>query len=202
MAVEVTLPELSDEEHATVNHWHFKEGEKVNEGDDLVELQTDRALINIPSPVSGVILEILVEEGDVAEFGEALEHFQFRVERTRLMVPSRAWLYLSEERELKYWLGYHTFHLAERWTDELKKICQNEHVALAYDSSSVLSRGGWFFWHLSKKFFDGEMAARREFDSLLHRLEYLGVVATPNDILRAVCFDSNPLLDHRWLPNQ
>jgi pyruvate/2-oxoglutarate dehydrogenase complex dihydrolipoamide acyltransferase (E2) component len=73
MAVEVTLPEIGEDiEHATVNLWHFKEGEKINEGDDLVELQTDSAIINIPSPTTGVLLEILVEEGDIAEIGEAL----------------------------------------------------------------------------------------------------------------------------------
>ena len=73
MAVEVTLPELSDDiEHATVNFWHFKEGDKINEGDDLVELQTDRNLIQITAPVTGVLLELLVEEGDIVEVGEAL----------------------------------------------------------------------------------------------------------------------------------
>jgi pyruvate dehydrogenase E2 component (dihydrolipoamide acetyltransferase) len=73
MAVEVTLPDLGEDiEHATVNFWHFKEGDKINEGDDLVELQTDRAVVNIPSPVNGVILEVLVEEGDIVEVGEAL----------------------------------------------------------------------------------------------------------------------------------
>jgi len=73
MAVEVTLPEIGEDiEHATVSVWHYKEGDKVNEGDDLVELQTDRALIHIPSPATGVLLELLVEEGDLAEVGEAL----------------------------------------------------------------------------------------------------------------------------------
>lgn len=73
MAVEVILPELGDDtENATVNFWHYKEGDKVNEGDDLVELQTDNAVIHIPCPATGVLLEVLVEEGDIAEVGEAL----------------------------------------------------------------------------------------------------------------------------------
>ncbi len=73
MAVEVTLPDLGEDiEHATVSTWHYKEGDKINEGDDLVELQTDRALIHIPAPATGVLLELLVEEGDLVEVGEAL----------------------------------------------------------------------------------------------------------------------------------
>ena len=73
MAVEVILPDLGEEiEHATVNSWHFKEGDKVNEGDDLVELSTDDAVVHIPSPANGVLLELLVEEGDIVEVGEAL----------------------------------------------------------------------------------------------------------------------------------
>lgn len=73
MAIEVILPDLSDDtEHATVNYWHYKEGDKVNEGDDLVELHTDSAIIHIPAPVNGVLLEILVEDGDIVEVGEAL----------------------------------------------------------------------------------------------------------------------------------
>jgi 2-oxoglutarate dehydrogenase E2 component (dihydrolipoamide succinyltransferase) len=73
MAVEVTLPELGEDiEYVTVIYWHFKIADKVNEGDDLVELSTDKMVFNVPAPVSGVLLEILVEEGDTVEVGEAL----------------------------------------------------------------------------------------------------------------------------------
>lgn len=73
MAIEVSLPELGeDTEYATVTYWHFKEGDKVIEGDDLVQLSTEKAVFNVPVPVNGVLLEILVEEGDIVEVGEAL----------------------------------------------------------------------------------------------------------------------------------
>lgn len=73
MAVEVSLPELGEDiEYVTVTYWHYKVGDKVSEGDDLVEISTDKAVFNVPSPASGVVLEILVEEGDMAEVGEAL----------------------------------------------------------------------------------------------------------------------------------
>lgn len=69
----VALPELGEGiEKATVSYWYFKEGEKVNEKDDLVELTTDKATFNLPSPCSGTLLEILFHEGDAVNVGEVL----------------------------------------------------------------------------------------------------------------------------------
>ncbi len=71
--VKVFLPELGkDINKATVSFWYFKEGQKVNEKDDLVELTTDKAAFNLPSPASGVITEILFHEGDTVKVGEVL----------------------------------------------------------------------------------------------------------------------------------
>ncbi len=71
--VKVFLPELGkDITGATISFWFFKEGQKVNEKDDLVELTTDKAAFNLPSPASGVIKEILFHEGDTVKVGEVL----------------------------------------------------------------------------------------------------------------------------------
>ncbi len=73
MATEIVLPELGGEiESVIIKRWNFNEGDRVNEGDDLVELSLNQGVFNLPSPVNGVILEILVEEGDEVEIGEAL----------------------------------------------------------------------------------------------------------------------------------
>lgn len=70
---DVHLPELGEGiDKATVSYWYFKEGEKVNEKDDLVELTTDKATFNLPSPCSGTLTEILVHEGDTINVGEVL----------------------------------------------------------------------------------------------------------------------------------
>ena len=69
----VMLPELGEGiEKATVSYWYFKEGEKVTEKDDLVELTTDKATFNLPSPCSGLLSEIFFREGDTVNVGEAL----------------------------------------------------------------------------------------------------------------------------------
>lgn len=69
----VVLPELGEGiEKATVSYWYFNEGEKVNIKDDLVELTTDKATFNLPSPASGTLTEILIPIGEVAQVGETL----------------------------------------------------------------------------------------------------------------------------------
>lgn len=69
----VVLPELGEGiTKAIVSYWYFKTGEKVAEKDDLVELATDKATFNLPSPCSGILSEIFFSEGDNANVGEVL----------------------------------------------------------------------------------------------------------------------------------
>jgi len=71
--VKVILPQLSEGVNkATVSYWYFKVGEKVNEKDDLVELATDKATFNLPSPFTGMLSEIFFQEGDNVNVGEVL----------------------------------------------------------------------------------------------------------------------------------
>ena len=70
---QVILPELGEQvKKATVTFWYFKVGDTVKENDDLVEMTTDKAAFNVPSPYAGILKEILVNEGDVVQAGTAL----------------------------------------------------------------------------------------------------------------------------------
>ena len=70
---QVTLPELGEGiEGANVTFWFFKEGDTVKEKEDLVELATDKASFNLPSPCAGVLAQILKKEGDKVLIGETL----------------------------------------------------------------------------------------------------------------------------------
>jgi pyruvate dehydrogenase E2 component (dihydrolipoamide acetyltransferase) len=69
----VILPELGEGvDKATVSYWYYKEGERVSEKDDLVELTTDKATFNLPSPSTGTVTEIFFHEGDSVNVGETL----------------------------------------------------------------------------------------------------------------------------------
>ena len=70
---QVILPELGEGiEGANITYWYFKEGDTIKEKDDLVELATDKAAFNLPSPYSGTIVQILRKEGDIVKVGEVL----------------------------------------------------------------------------------------------------------------------------------
>jgi pyruvate/2-oxoglutarate dehydrogenase complex dihydrolipoamide acyltransferase (E2) component len=74
MVVQVKLPELGAEagDEATVSYWIAQEGDEVSEGDDLVEMLTDKANFNVPAPCTGKIVKICVPENEVAKVGDLL----------------------------------------------------------------------------------------------------------------------------------
>lgn len=57
---------------ATVIEWLFKEGDAVNEDDSVVEIATDKVDSDVPTPVSGKIVKILVQKDEVAKVGEPM----------------------------------------------------------------------------------------------------------------------------------
>jgi len=69
----IVLPQLSEGvQKAAVSYWYFKIGDKVNVQDDLVELTTDKATFNLPSPASGILTEISASEGATVNVGDTL----------------------------------------------------------------------------------------------------------------------------------
>jgi len=74
MRVEVKVPELggSDVTEADVSFWYYDEGEEVDEGEDLVEILTDKAAFNISAPASGTLAEVNAGEGETVKVGQVL----------------------------------------------------------------------------------------------------------------------------------
>ena len=73
MARELKLPDLGEGlTEGEVARWLVQEGAEVHEDDPLVEIQTDKATVEIPSPYEGTVLRILVAEGEVAPVGAVL----------------------------------------------------------------------------------------------------------------------------------
>ncbi|MCU0665839.1 MAG: hypothetical protein MUF05_01925 [Candidatus Omnitrophica bacterium] len=71
--IEVKLPELGEGiKQATVSYWFFQEGQAVKEKEELVELTTDKATFNLPSPASGVLKQVLIKEGETIAIGTVL----------------------------------------------------------------------------------------------------------------------------------
>lgn len=76
MAFQFRLPDIGEGIHeGEILKWFVKSGDKVDEDDVLCEVQNDKAVVEIPSPVAGTVEEVLVEEGTVATVGQILITF-------------------------------------------------------------------------------------------------------------------------------
>lgn len=76
MAFQFRLPDIGEGIHeGEIVKWFVKPGDEVQEDDVLCEVQNDKAVVEIPSPVKGKVEEILVEEGTVATVGQVLITF-------------------------------------------------------------------------------------------------------------------------------
>ena len=67
---------------ATVIEWLFREGDFVAEDDSVVEIATDKVDSDVPTPVSGKIVKILVEKDEVAKVGEPIAILEIQGEET------------------------------------------------------------------------------------------------------------------------
>jgi pyruvate/2-oxoglutarate dehydrogenase complex dihydrolipoamide acyltransferase (E2) component len=73
MAYELKLPDLGEGlTEGEIARWLVSEGQEVAEDDPLVEIQTDKTTVEIPSPAAGKVSQILVEEGKVVPVGTVL----------------------------------------------------------------------------------------------------------------------------------
>ncbi|MFU0788718.1 2-oxoglutarate dehydrogenase complex dihydrolipoyllysine-residue succinyltransferase [Virgibacillus proomii] len=70
---EIKIPELAESiTEGTIAEWLVKEGDKVEKGDPVVELETDKVNVEVNSEYSGVITEIIQVEGEDVEVGDVI----------------------------------------------------------------------------------------------------------------------------------
>src|SRR5437667_84383 len=73
MATQVVMPKLSPTmEEGQLSRWLKKEGDKVSMGEPLAEIDTDKATMEMQSLANGVLLKILVNEGESAPLGDPI----------------------------------------------------------------------------------------------------------------------------------
>jgi pyruvate dehydrogenase E2 component (dihydrolipoamide acetyltransferase) len=73
MAYEFKLPDLGEGlTEGEIARWLVSEGDEIGEDDPLVEIQTDKTTVEIPSPAAGTVARILVPEGEVVPVGTVL----------------------------------------------------------------------------------------------------------------------------------
>ncbi|MGZ8238362.1 MAG: biotin/lipoyl-containing protein, partial [Methylobacter sp.] len=73
MSIEVLVPNLPESvSDATLITWHKQPGDTVTKNENLVDLETDKVVLEVPAPESGVLSKILKEDGAVVVGGEIL----------------------------------------------------------------------------------------------------------------------------------
>jgi len=77
MSIEIKVPQLPESvSDATLIAWHRKIGESVARDENLVDLETDKVVLEVPAPISGVLQEIRVQDGAVVTAGDVLAILQ------------------------------------------------------------------------------------------------------------------------------
>ena len=73
MSNQILVPSLGESiTEATVSKWLKQVGDKVDSDEPLVELETDKVNVEVPSPLKGTLSSIKVKEGDTVEVGSLL----------------------------------------------------------------------------------------------------------------------------------
>ena len=74
MKYEVRLPDLGDdaEQKVTVSAWMAELGASLGEGDDLLEITTDKAAFCVPSPKAGTLVETRVTDEETVRVGDVI----------------------------------------------------------------------------------------------------------------------------------
>ncbi len=86
--VELIMPKMGESiNEATILKWSKKVGEKINQDETILEVATDKVDSEIPSPVSGIIAEILYEENSVVAIGKVIAIINTDGEVTQEQTP-------------------------------------------------------------------------------------------------------------------
>ena len=73
MQIEVKVPTLSESvSEATLVAWHKKEGESVKRDENLIDIETDKVVMELPAPADGVIVKIIRGDGTTVASGEVI----------------------------------------------------------------------------------------------------------------------------------
>ncbi|MBA2653343.1 MAG: 2-oxoglutarate dehydrogenase complex dihydrolipoyllysine-residue succinyltransferase [Tatlockia sp.] len=87
MSIEVKVPALPESvADATVASWHKKVGDKVRRDENILDLETDKVVLEVPAPADGILKEILFKEGDTVQSGQLLA----RIEEGAAATPAKA----------------------------------------------------------------------------------------------------------------
>lgn len=82
MKVDVVMPQMGESiAEGTVTKWLKKPGERVNRDEPLFEISTDKVDAEIPSPIEGILSEIVIKEGETVPIQTVVAYLETESER-------------------------------------------------------------------------------------------------------------------------
>src|SRR3979490_23305 len=73
MLIEIKVPQLSESvAEATLLAWHKKVGEAVRRDENLIDIETDKVVLELPAPADGVLAKIVKSDGGTGKAGEVI----------------------------------------------------------------------------------------------------------------------------------
>ena len=73
MIIDVKIPQLSESvSEATLVSWHRKIGEAVARDENLIDIETDKVVLELPAPAEGVLVEVIKADGATVVAGEVI----------------------------------------------------------------------------------------------------------------------------------
>lgn len=73
MLVEVKVPVLSESvAQATLLSWHKKQGEYVERNESLIDIETDKVVLELPAPMAGILVKVIKGDGAIVVSGEVI----------------------------------------------------------------------------------------------------------------------------------
>jgi 2-oxoglutarate dehydrogenase E2 component (dihydrolipoamide succinyltransferase) len=91
MLIEVKVPQLSESvAEATLLSWHKREGERVSRDENLIDIETDKVVLELPAPDTGVLTRILKADGSLVVSGEVIATLDTEGKATAAPVPVKA----------------------------------------------------------------------------------------------------------------
>lgn len=84
MLIEVKVPALSESvAEATLINWHKQPGEYVERGENLIDIETDKVVLELPAPQSGILAEIIRNDGATVTSGEIIARIDTAAKETK-----------------------------------------------------------------------------------------------------------------------
>ncbi len=91
MLIEVKVPQLSESvSEATLVSWHKKEGDAVSRDENLIDIETDKVVLETPAPADGVLVKIIKQGGDTVTSGELIAQIDTEAKAAGAAAPAAA----------------------------------------------------------------------------------------------------------------